>query len=104
MAKLWTIIKREYLERVRTRWFFIATIFGPVFFGSLIILPAYMAKRSKGSGEFVNMIILDATSTGVGQKVATALNTGRQPGSVPPSVRVVPPAELSQERARQHTR
>jgi len=96
MAKLWTIIKREYLERVRTRWFFIATIFGPVFFGSLIILPAYMAKRSKGSGEFVNMIILDATSTGVGQKVATALNTGRQPGSVPPIVRVVPPAELSQ--------
>jgi ABC-2 type transport system permease protein len=96
MAKLWTIIKREYLERVRTRWFFIATIFGPVFFGSLIILPAYMAKRAKGSSEFINTIILDATSTGVGQKVATALNVGRPAGSVPPIVRVVPPAELSQ--------
>jgi ABC-2 type transport system permease protein len=96
MAKLWTIIKREYLERVRTRWFFIATIFGPVFFGALIVLPAYMAKRAKGTSEFVNTIILDGTSTGVGQKVANALNAGRPAGSVPPIVRVVPPAELSQ--------
>src|SRR6476661_7239821 len=96
MGKLWIIIKREYLERVRTRWFFIATIFGPVFFGSLIILPAYMAKRSKGSSEFVNIIILDATGTSVGQKIAAALDSGRPAGSVPPIVRVVPPAELSQ--------
>jgi ABC-2 type transport system permease protein len=96
MAKLWTIIKREYLERVRTRWFFIATIFGPVFFGALIVLPAYMAKRAKGSSEFINTIILDGTSTGVGQKIANALIAGRPAGSVPPIVRVVPPAELSQ--------
>ena len=66
MAKLWAIIKREYLERVRTRWFVIATVFGPLFFGSLILVPAYMAKRSKASTEFTNTIILDATSTRVG--------------------------------------
>ena len=43
MAKLWAIIKREYLERVRTRWFIFATIFGPIFFGAIIIVPAVLA-------------------------------------------------------------
>jgi ABC-2 type transport system permease protein len=96
MAKLWTIIKREYLERVRTRWFVIATIFGPVFFGSLILIPAYMAKKSKASTEFANTIIIDGTTTGVGQRIADALNFRRPKGSVAPVVRVVPPSELSQ--------
>jgi ABC-2 type transport system permease protein len=95
MAKLWTIIKREYLERVRTRWFVIATIFGPVFFGSLILIPAYMAKKSKASTEFANTIIIDGTTTGVGQRIADALNFKRPAGSLAPVVRVVPPAELS---------
>src|SRR6266545_1822070 len=96
MGKLWTIIKREYLERVRTRWFVIATVFGPVFFGSLIVIPAYMAKRGKASTEFTNTIILDATSAGIGKKVADAMSVRREPGSIAPIVRVVPPAQLSQ--------
>lgn len=95
MGKLWTIIKREYLERVRTRWFVVATVFGPVFFGALILIPAYMAKKSKASTDFTNMVILDGTTTGVGQRIAEALNLQRPPGSIAPTVRVVPPAELS---------
>ncbi len=96
MAKLWAIIKREYVERVRTRWFIIATVFGPVFFGSLIILPAYMARKGKASTEFTNAIILDATKAGIGQKVADAMSFGRLPGSAAPNVRVVAPSELTQ--------
>lgn len=96
MAKLWAIVKREYLERVRTRWFVIATIFGPVFFGSLIIIPAYMAKKSKASTEFTNTIILDATRVGIGQKVATAMREQRATGSAVPDVRVIEPAALTQ--------
>ena len=42
MAKLWTIIKREYLERVRSKWFLIATFLGPVFFAAIIIVPAWL--------------------------------------------------------------
>jgi ABC-2 type transport system permease protein len=95
MAKLWAIIKREYLERVRTKWFIIATVFGPVFFGLLIIVPAYMAKRTNSSTEFTNAIILDATQTGIGKKVSDAMGSGRLPGSLPPLVRVVPPSELT---------
>jgi hypothetical protein len=41
MAKLWAIIKREYLERVRSKWFLIATFFGPIFFSAIIIVPAW---------------------------------------------------------------
>jgi ABC-2 type transport system permease protein len=96
MDKLWAIVKREYVERVRTRWFVIATIFGPVFFGSLILIPAYMAKKSKGSTEFTNTIILDATKVGIGQKVADAMADQRASGSVAPVVRVVDPPQLSQ--------
>ncbi len=96
MAKLWAIIKREYSERVRTRWFIIATVFGPVFFGSLIIIPAYMAKRGKSSTEFTNATILDATTTGLGKKIADAMSFRREPGTLAPVVRVVPPQMLSQ--------
>src|SRR5207237_6854949 len=95
MAKLWTIIKREYLERVRTRWFVLATVFGPVFFGSLILIPAYMARKSNASTDFVNTIIIDATSSGTGQKVADAINFRQPAGSVAPIVRVVAPGELT---------
>jgi ABC-2 type transport system permease protein len=96
MGKLWTIIKREYLERVRTRWFVIATVFGPVFFGALILVPAIMTKRSKASSEFTNTIILDATSIGMGAKVAKAMGAGQPPGSAAPVVREIAPRDLSQ--------
>ena len=95
MAKLWAIIKREYLERVRTRWFLITTIFGPIFFGAMIIIPAVMAKKSKSTMEFSNTRILDATSTGIGNQVAEAMNRGRAPGAASPQVFVVRPSELS---------
>lgn len=96
MAKLWAIVKREYLERVRTRWFIFATIFGPIFFGAMIIIPAVMAKRSKSTMEFSNTRIIDATTTGIGARVADAMNRGRAPGAASPQVVLVKPSELTQ--------
>ena len=96
MAKLWAIIKREYVERVRTKWFLFATIFGPIFFGAMIIIPAVLAKQSKGSAEFTNTRILDATTTGIGDRIAEIMSRERQPGSIPPQVIVVKPSELTQ--------
>jgi ABC-2 type transport system permease protein len=37
MNKIWLIIKREYLNRVKKKSFLIMTIFGPVIFGAFII-------------------------------------------------------------------
>ncbi|HEY0243372.1 MAG TPA: ABC transporter permease [Gemmatimonadaceae bacterium] len=95
MAKLWAIVKREYLERVRTKWFIFATIFGPIFFGAMIIIPAVMSKRSRSTMEFSNTRILDATSTGIGRRISDAMNRGRAPGAASPQVVIVPPSELS---------
>jgi len=95
MGKLWAIVKREYLERVRTKWFIIATVFGPLFFGAIMIIPAVMSNRSKSPAEFTNTRILDATTTGFGQRIAESLSRGRPPGFVPPQVILVEPGELS---------
>ena len=95
MAKLWAIIKREYLERVRTKWFIFATVFGPLFFGALVIVPALLSKRGKATAEFTNTRIIDATSTGIGQRIAEGISRTNPAGSTAPQVFVVTPSELS---------
>jgi ABC-2 type transport system permease protein len=95
MAKLWTVIKREYLERVRSKWFLIVTFLGPVFFAAIIILPAWLASRSKATSEVYNTTILDATSTGFGQRLASAIAGDTTDRKKIPEVLVVSPAELT---------
>jgi ABC-2 type transport system permease protein len=74
--KLWAVLSREYLERVRTRWFVLATLFGPLAFGTLMYLPAYLATRSGASADVAKIRILDATGTDLGRRVASELNGG----------------------------
>ena len=103
MAKLWAIIKREYLERVRSKWFLIGTFLGPVFFGAIIIVPAYIASKSKAGTEVNNTVILDVTQTGFGKRLAGVIAGG--PAGLPPTappvvgampiVRVVAPSALA---------
>jgi len=45
MNKIWLIIKREYLVRVRKRSFIIMTILGPLLMAGIIILPTYLAMQ-----------------------------------------------------------
>ena len=76
MKKLLVVLEREYMERVRTKWFLVATVFGPVFFGALMFLPAYMANRSEASEDVARIRILDATNANLGHLVATELSGG----------------------------
>src|SRR5215210_2057406 len=96
MAKLWAIIKREYLERVRSKWFLIATFLGPLFFAAIIILPAWLASRSRSTNEVYNTTILDATGTGFGQRLALAIAGDFTDKKKIPEVRLVSPSELTQ--------
>ena len=57
-AKLWAIVRREYLERVRTRGFLVATILGPVIMSALMIVPMLVARSS---GKLLRLAVLDAT-------------------------------------------
>lgn len=45
MNKIFLIIQREYLTKVRKRSFIVMTILGPILMASLFILPAYLATR-----------------------------------------------------------
>jgi ABC-2 type transport system permease protein len=49
MKKVWVIIKREYLIRVRTKAFLIGTIISPLLMLGLILLPAFFATRGGGT-------------------------------------------------------
>ncbi len=46
MNKTFTIIKREYLSRVRKRTFIVMTILGPLFMAALLIVPVFIARMS----------------------------------------------------------
>ncbi|MFL5487503.1 MAG: ABC transporter permease [Gemmatimonadaceae bacterium] len=96
MAKLWAIIKREYLERVRSKWFLIATFFGPIFFSAIIIVPAWMASRSKATSDIYNMVILDATGAGFGHRLAVNIAGDSTDSTRMARVTVVAPGELTQ--------
>jgi len=47
MHKIWLIIKREYLVRVRKKSFIIMTILGPLLMAALMIIPIYLANESQ---------------------------------------------------------
>ncbi|HEX2692518.1 MAG TPA: ABC transporter permease [Gemmatimonadaceae bacterium] len=95
MAKLWTVIKREYLERVRSKWFLIATFFGPIFFSAIIIVPAWLASRNKATSDIYNIVILDATQSGFGQRLAVNIAGDSTAVARMPTVRTVLPGELT---------
>ncbi len=44
--KLWAIVRREYLERVRTKGFLIATILGPLLMSAFMVVPVYVARQA----------------------------------------------------------
>ncbi len=58
MEKIFLIIRREYLTRVRKKSFVVMTLLGPVLMAALVILPVYLAENST-SGE--NVAVLDET-------------------------------------------
>ena len=47
MRKIWLIIKREYLVRVRKKSFIVMTIVGPLLMVALMIVPTYLANETQ---------------------------------------------------------
>jgi ABC-2 type transport system permease protein len=92
MGKLIAIIKREYLERVRTKWFVIATLLGPVLFLAITVLPVLFVSRTKASAETTNITIIDATGAALGARVAAAMADS---GRATPAVTVTAPGEVA---------
>ena len=96
MDRLWAILSREYVERVRTRWFAIATVFGPLLLGGLIFVPPWLASRSSAAPDIARITILDATGTALGTRVAAELNGGVMGDTSLTEVRVIAPEGMAQ--------
>ena len=69
MHKIWAIVRREFVERVRTRWFWIGALLGPVLFGVVFFLSGQLGR---GGGP-KRIAIVDATATEVGARIAEQL-------------------------------
>jgi len=55
LSRILAVIRREYLERIRTKAFWISTLIVPVVMGGLMIIPAWLATR--GAGEFTVAVL-----------------------------------------------
>ena len=101
MAKLWVVFRREYLERVRSKWFLLGTLLGPAFFLVVAGAPRLLGGRGgEGTRDIARIEVIDATGAGLGARVVEALRE-RFPLSRAPYLTVVDSAELgvAQDRA-----
>lgn len=104
MDKLLAVIGREFGERVRSKWFVLTTIFGPVLICGLLILPPWIASRSQVKIDTSTLVFVDATGLGLGEPLAIDVAGGIQSTSTPPAVIVTDVAHVDSitkaERAR----
>ena len=99
MDKLMAVIRREYFERVRSRWFVVATLFGPILFGALMFLPSILTARdqARGPADVARIMILDASGSALGERVAAALSGGVSASGKSAVVKPVTSATLASE-------
>ena len=75
MHKVWAVVRREFIERVRQKWFWVMALVGPLFFGAIILLPQLMLR----GGGVKDIAVVDGTTQGLGERVTAALNTFMTP-------------------------
>jgi ABC-2 type transport system permease protein len=71
LRRVWAIISREFLERVRSGWFVAGTILGPVLMVALISLPLVLAGR--GTAGHGAIVVLDAARGEAGTRLLASL-------------------------------
>jgi ABC-2 type transport system permease protein len=85
--------RREYLARIRSKGFWIATVAVPLFIGAVVLGPQLLLARTTTE---LRLAVVDAAGTGLGRELAAALTAsargGRRPAQVRFEVRLVPPA------------
>ena len=73
MRKVWAVIRREFIERVRTKWFWISAILGPVLFAGIIV---FQIAQSIGGG-VRHIAVVDTGKVGYGARIVEALGASR---------------------------
>jgi ABC-2 type transport system permease protein len=70
VRKILAVIRREFVERVRQRWFWVMVVLGPLFFGALFILPTLLA----GKGGVKHIAVVDGTTSTFGAQLTARLD------------------------------
>lgn len=98
-GKLLMVIRREYLERVRSKAFIIGTVLGPALMGAMMVVPMLVAKSRAGSN-LLRVAVVDKTGE-LGAPVEQALRVAMWDGKARFDIR---PAELGtpEEREKLH--
>jgi ABC-2 type transport system permease protein len=73
MHKVWAVIRREFVERVRTKWFWVSAILGPVLFAGIIV---FQIAQSTGGG-VRQIAVVDTGTAGYGRRVIDALGASK---------------------------
>jgi ABC-2 type transport system permease protein len=70
MRKVWAVIRREFIERVRTKWFLVSTILGPLFMIGVTVLPSVLMTRA---GKVNRIVLVDEGSGAFAARLKTQL-------------------------------
>lgn len=70
MRKVWAVVRREFVERVRKKSFWVMALLGPVFFAAVFLMPILMT----GGGGVKRVVVLDRSTTALGAVVAARLD------------------------------
>lgn len=71
MHKILVVVRREFLTKVRSKWFVISTVLGPLLMGAAVILPALLLTRSTGERK---VVVVDLTAGPLGERVSQQLD------------------------------
>ncbi len=70
MRKVLAVIRREFVERVRQRWFWVMVVLGPLFFGAIFVLPTLLTGR----GGVKHIAVVDGTTSTFGARLTERLD------------------------------
>lgn len=70
MHKILAVVRREFVERVRTKWFWIGTVLGPLFFGGMILVRLLNGEHSAVKRR---VAVVDQTMSGAGARLVEGL-------------------------------
>ncbi len=69
MRKVWVVIRREFVERIRRRWFWVGALVGPLLFGVILFLSMQL-----GQGGVQTIVVVDGTTPPVGERITQQLD------------------------------
>ncbi len=69
--RTWTLIRREYVQRVRNKWFLFATFSVPILMLAATLLPGFLAGRSQARA--MVLAVVDRTHSGLEMRLSDLL-------------------------------